>query len=454
MTSLAAFVFTAGLLLLLLVVWLAAVSWQECEWRAVRRTLLAVTPLAVLLLLSGWNNLRLLNLLLASLLLISMATLLIPVRRGQRSDNPSGRLDERDTVFSRSNLQPGSIRYAEYYHRHPQRRVRDDAMRALPGLLASTSSQYNQPIFEASRTLHTSITELRQRVEGEPAPQQTVIEPATALRLVRGWALNGGAVACGVTPLRDYHFYSNGGRGENYDRPITSNHTGAIVLAVEMDRGMVVTAPGPPVILESYRRYLQVGRLAVEMANSIRNMGWSARAHIDGDYQLLCPLVARDAGLGEIGRMGVLMTPHLGPRVRLAAVTTTMPLTPTGPAPTTGVIEFCNRCNKCVTACPSEAIPSGNRQVIDGVRRWRINSEACYDLWCRIGTDCCRCVSVCPWSHPDNLLHNLVRTGVRHSAMFRRLAVPLDDLLYGKQPAAKPPPPEIRALMQSGTGNL
>ena len=38
---------------------------------------------------------------------------------------------------------------------------------------------------------------------------------------------------------------------------------------------------------------------------------------------------------------------------------------------------------------------------IDGVSRWQINSESCYTLWCKIGTDCGRCMSVCPYAHPD-----------------------------------------------------
>jgi hypothetical protein len=74
--------------------------------------------------------------------------------------------------------------------------------------------------------------------------------------------------------------------------------------------------------------------------------------------------------------------------------------------------------------------------VIDEVRRWRINQEACFTFWCRIGTDCARCVKACPYSHPDSLLHNVVRRGIRHSVPFRRLAMAMDDVLYGKIPPA------------------
>jgi hypothetical protein len=47
---------------------------------------------------------------------------------------------------------------------------------------------------------------------------------------------------------------------------------------------------------------------------------------------------------------------------------------------------------------------------------------------------------VCPYSHPDNALHNLVRWMVRRSAAARQAAVLLDDVVYGKKPAPAPFP--------------
>jgi ferredoxin len=99
-------------------------------------------------------------------------------------------------------------------------------------------------------------------------------------------------------------------------------------------------------------------------------------------------------------------------------------------------------------ACPSDAISSGDPVDIDGVRRWQIDQEACFTLWCKLGTDCARCVRVCPYSHPNNLLHNLVRAGVRRSAPFRRLAITLDDVFY----RTAPPPAELPDWMECSSG--
>jgi hypothetical protein len=45
-------------------------------------------------------------------------------------------------------------------------------------------------------------------------------------------------------------------------------------------------------------------------------------------------------------------------------------------------------------------------------------------------------VSVCPFSHPDNLLHNIVRAGIKNSSLFRTVALKLDDAIYDRKPAA------------------
>jgi epoxyqueuosine reductase QueG len=98
------------------------------------------------------------------------------------------------------------------------------------------------------------------------------------------------------------------------------------------------------------------------------------------------------------------------------------------------VQDFCEICNRCSVMCPAHAIP-GEKQDVDGEHRWQIDSEACFTYWCRVGTDCARCIAVCPHAHPDTPFHRAVRWGVRRSRLFRRLAVRGDEMLYGKWPA-------------------
>jgi ferredoxin len=78
--------------------------------------------------------------------------------------------------------------------------------------------------------------------------------------------------------------------------------------------------------------------------------------------------------------------------------------------------------------------------VIDGVMRWQINSDTCFHYWNILGTDCGICMNVCPYSHPNTFYHNLVRWGTSRSGFFRRAALWMDDVFYGKKPAKRETP--------------
>jgi epoxyqueuosine reductase QueG len=138
--------------------------------------------------------------------------------------------------------------------------------------------------------------------------------------------------------------------------------------------------------------------------------------------------------------MGLLMTPELGPRVRLAVVTTDLPLILDPRGNDVSVLDFCRICQKCAENCPSQSIPAGDRAEIDGALRWRINADTCFHYWNLIGTDCARCMAVCPYSHPNNTAHNLVRWAIQRPGIARRAALWLDDVFYGRKPQPRPAP--------------
>ena len=346
---------------------------------------------------------------------------------------PGKRFDERDTMFSRRTLVPGTARFDEYYKRNPEKKSQDNQFRRKPGLLKAGSKYYDPILFAAAGSLFDRVDELHPRVEGEPASLQAEVDPEMMSDTLLGMIMDWGAHSAGITQLRDYHVYSIGGRGDRYGKEFPVEHKYAIAFTVEMDYDMMRAAPAAPTVVESARQYLQSGMIAVQVAEFIRGLGYPARAHIDSNYRVICPLVARDAGLGEIGRMGLLMTPRLGPRCRIAVITTDLPLAPTRAKPAPALIDFCRRCEKCALACPSQSVPYGSEKEIEGAWRWQVHSEGCYTYWCYAGTDCGRCVIVCPYAHPDNWFHRFIRFGIRNNGLFRRLAIPMDDLLYGRK---------------------
>ncbi len=353
---------------------------------------------------------------------------------------PSGRIDERDTVFSRRKLAEGSERARAYYAAHPEREDADRQFREAPGLLDPRAALAHPLMFPACDATFDTVELLHAAVDGDAAPSRIDVSPEVLTEFLRGWLRLLGAHSVGVTALRDEHCYSHAGRGDSYGKAIVPRHAFALAFTVEMDHAMVASAPAGTITMESSQEYLRSGAIAVQTAAFLRRLGWPARAHIDGKYEVVCPLVARDAGLGEIGRMGLLMTPRLGPRVRIAVVTTDAPLLPGSETHDETVLDFCARCRKCADACPGKAIPGGPRIDANGLARWQIDSDACFLVWNRLGTDCGRCVAVCPYSHPDSPLHNLVRRGIRNSSLFRRAAIRLDDLWYGRTPPPNPLP--------------
>ncbi len=350
-----------------------------------------------------------------------------------------GKIDERDIMFSRNELESDSDNYKDYYQSNPQRKSVDDKIKDNSGLLNANSGNYDKIMFSSSRASFFTIDALKSKVNGDVCASETKVNPADITCYIKKWAKKLGALDVGITELKDYHIYSHRGRKGNYGKKVELNHKFAIAFTVEMDMYAVRSGPLAPIVMESAQQYLESGAIAVQLAEFIRQLGYPARAHIDGNYEVVCPLVAKDAGLGEIGRMGLLMTPNLGPRVRIAVVTTDLPLNVDKPTNEPSIIDFCTTCKKCAINCPSNAISYNDREEINGVVRWQINQESCFDFWTKSGTDCGRCMSVCPYSHPDNLLHNIVRFGIKNSSIFGRLAVYFDDAIYGKNPTVKNP---------------
>jgi len=360
-----------------------------------------------------------------------------PKQKKHTPERPVKQMDERIAMFSRNNMSEGSSLFNKYYEKHPEHIESDRKFRAKPGLLDSKSVFFHDYGFMAGDASFETIEALFPLIKGKPAANKKAKSPTENTTFILNWAKKLGALDAGITEMKDYHFYSHKGRGERYGKKIDNSHNYGIAFTVEMSEEFTRSAPYSPIIMESAQQYLNAAVIATQLASFIRACGYEATAQIDGNYEVVCPLVAKDAGLGEIGRMGLLMTPMEGPRVRIAVVTTNMPLDVSKAFDDFSMISFCSLCKKCAYSCPSKSISFDNRTKIDGVKRWQINQESCFTYWCTVGTDCGRCMQVCPYSHPNNLLHNLIRFGIKNSLMFRVLAVHLDDLFYGKRPKPK-----------------
>ena len=184
-------------------------------------------------------------------------------------------------------------------------------------------------------------------------------------------------------------------------------------------------------------KWLQPNRVLADMWS----VNWRSLIRKTKCNDTACSIpIAIDAGLGELARNGLLITPAFGPRVRLAKVFTDLPLIPDTPIEF-GVWDFCMKCEKCAQRCPSQSILYGkptekpnNISNREGLLRWPINAETCLAFWAANGTDCANCIRTCPFNKPTGRIHDTVRWGIKNFPFLNPLFLWGDDLLgYGKR---------------------
>jgi len=347
-------------------------------------------------------------------------------------------VDEREAIFHRFyRLKPDTPEFEQYYSDHPGKLKSDNEIRQLPLLARPGSKTYHRLTSPFQIATFEVLEQITRQIDWEPQPVEertTQATPEDFTRRIKGFARYLGADLVGTTRLNHAYVYSHVGRSPGkWGEPITLDHTHAVVFGVEMSAQMVRHAPDNATTTETAVKYFEAAKIAMLVARYINLLGYAARAHVDGNYRVLCAPIAADAGLGELGRLGLLITPRFGPRLRLSVVTTDLPLVQDQPIHF-GVQHFCSLCKKCADCCPSASIDSGDKALCRGVEKWQSNQESCYHFWRVQGSDCSICVKVCPYSHPSTPLHNLVRWAVRRNALGRRVALWADDLFYGRRP--------------------
>ena len=212
----------------------------------------------------------------------------------------------------------------------------------------------------------------------------------------------------------------------------------AVVTIIDLNR--ILTQVGPASLSTSIATnmaYARMGITDIALAEAIRMMGYNAIPCKNGTA-LSIPL-AIDAGLGQLGRNGLLITPDYGPAVRIGKVLTDMPLVPDSPIDF-GVTEFCNTCKKCAELCPAGAIPKGERTFEPpsetgnpGALKWYVDGKRCLRYWIAAGASCASCQAVCPFTKGSFWGHRVIRGLIKHAPLLNPLWVPLDDLFgYGR----------------------
>jgi len=374
-------------------------------------------------------------------------------------------MSEKFTVFSRNHWDPARANRPELTENLTKERLVDGQGKvpnqtrldyALMAASWATSAMYGGPQYEwevqSGMIRGMGLTELG---PWDPADLDMTWEEASLA--VKHAALFYGASLAGIAELNPLWLYADHYAG-NEDDPehvlpvirdtdrlemtdeawyIPASMNKVIALGFEEDYFGIANSPGRLASAAVGNGYSRMANTAFFVAEFIRSLGY--RAIPAGNGVGLSIPIAIDAGLGELGRNGLLITPKYGPRVRIAKVITDMPLVP-DPRISFGVQQFCEVCKLCAEHCPSNAISDGPKtwegksaSNNPGIYKWYIYPEHCYDF---NGFSCSNCKRVCPFNKPNNTwLHKLTRKVVEGNVgVLDKVMVTLDQASgYGQQ---------------------
>lgn len=168
------------------------------------------------------------------------------------------------------------------------------------------------------------------------------------------------------------------------------DYPNAIVLTFKMDKELIKTPPGEEAQKLNEAIYAEFAKITYQLSDYLRSNGYATQvAHPYGDLIGLAEL-GQQAGLGYIGKHGLLITPKLGPKLKISAIFTSIgDLPEKTPVDHSWIDEYCQRCSKCTIACRENALvkiihPSGEKDT-------EFHQELC--IGCNKG--CTSCIEEC-----------------------------------------------------------
>ena len=166
-----------------------------------------------------------------------------------------------------------------------------------------------------------------------------------------------------------------------------------ICLAYEQDFEPTQTIPSVDAEIVHSSTYRTEGAAALELGNFIRALGYHAQVTGSGDSPGPYIPMFVEAGLGQLGACGYLLTPHEGSRCRLVSVTTDANVTHDQPVDY-GIHAFCQVCQVCVNRCPGRALMR-DKIWWRGLEKNKLYFKRCRPVMARY-LGCGICMKTCP----------------------------------------------------------
>ncbi|MDL2246216.1 epoxyqueuosine reductase [Methanobrevibacter sp. OttesenSCG-928-K11] len=189
-----------------------------------------------------------------------------------------------------------------------------------------------------------------------------------------------GIVSIGYTKLSDDVFLND----DNLE------YQNAIVLTMPIGMDIINEDPGMESQKLNDKLYKKFGKATYLISDELRKLGYETQVGHPREELTDFSTLGQDAGLGYIGKSGLLITPELASRVKVSAILTSIENLPFNEFNEYEWIrEYCKRCSKCIKACPELAL----LEKEDKSDKAYLIEERC--IGCSDG--CTYCIESCPF---------------------------------------------------------
>lgn len=166
----------------------------------------------------------------------------------------------------------------------------------------------------------------------------------------------------------------------------------AIVLTMEMGQEILEKCPGEEAHQLNDAAYARLGKLTYLVSDYLREHGFATQVAHPYESKVNFTPLAQKAGLGWIGKSGLLISPDIGPGQKISAIIVSIANLPEkDPNTHSWVSDYCKRCSNCIKACPEKAMLEkegccGNKETV-------FEKKLC--IGCSQG--CTYCIQECPF---------------------------------------------------------
>ena len=265
--------------------------------------------------------------------------------------------------------------------------------------------------------------------------------PRHATELIKEVTHKFGATLVGICKFEPAFMFTNYMRGVADNQPMGFKQRGRDVWGTEVPKhwkslimfgapmhwDTMLSSTGYSTSFDGYSRMFNISAL---LERFIQELGYASRPQMPPvNYEIIMPPYGALAGLGEVGRIGILITPELGTNVRLAGMMTNIDFEYDKPIDF-GVNKFCRKCKICADHCPQGAISKSDEPdiVVRGFKKWYADGDKCFLQWASAPTyapvGCRVCMGICPYTRKNTWIHTISReidardpTGLTNSAL-------------------------------------